>query len=81
MPDSDPRTRYVIESIAFAEDLNSMMIRFHDPSMAAGPILNHVQEVVVNLREDDDVRAGVWEMCNALCDIIDDSHRAMRAAQ
>lgn len=81
MPEQDPRTRYTIESVAFAPDLNSILVRLQDPSLAGGPVLGSTTEVEINIRDDDDVRAAVWEMCNTLCDIYDESHREMRAAQ
>jgi hypothetical protein len=84
-PDPTSMQRYGIESVAFAPDLGSVMIRYMDPANVGGPVLGDMNEKTIDLRDfdgaGDDYRSLIWTMVDQLCDIIDEAHRQCRRAR
>lgn len=73
--------RYKIESVAFAEDLGSIMVRFEEPHTAGGPITVERKEQEINLFEDGELRQQVAELVDLICDVVDRVHADRRHAR
>lgn len=63
--------RYRVESVAFAPDLGSIMVRFEEIDSAGGAILSEHKEQEISLRTDPEMRQQVWEIVDLVCDVID----------
>lgn len=74
--------RYTVESVAFAPDLNSILVRFQEPGNVGGPVLGQIIEQEITLRDDNDLRLRerVYEIVDFVCDIIDEVHAERRRA-
>jgi hypothetical protein len=71
----DPAARYEIQSVLFAPDLSSFMIRFIDPERQRPPV-NEVTEWAVELGgELQEQAAAIYDQ---LCDLIDESYKEGR---
>lgn len=79
-PDPTSMQRYVINSLAVAPDLGSIMVSFIDPAKnAGGPIIADVHEMTISLHDDEThLREMMWEIVDRLCDVIDESFKARR---
>lgn len=71
--------RYLIESVAFAPELDSIMVRFEQPHRTGGPIVGERLEWEISLRgEDGDLRTRAWNIVDELCDILDEAFAERR---
>lgn len=78
MDDQISMKRYKIASVAFADDLGSIMVRFEEPDTAGGAILVESKEQEISLHEDPEMRQMVWELVDGLCDVLDRAHADRR---
>lgn len=78
MDDQISMKRYQIQTVAFSEDLGSILVRFTEPGSAGGPILTESKEQEISLHEDGEMRQQIWEIVDVLCDVLDRAHADRR---
>lgn len=75
--------RYALESVAFASDLSSILVRFAEIDSGGGPLVDEHKEWEISLRDPDnpELRQQVWQIADQLCDVLDQTYAAARQAR
>lgn len=81
MDDPTSMNRYRIESVAIADNLGAIVVRYEEPNSAGGAILSERKEQEISLHEEPEMRQALWELVDGLCDIIDAAHASRRLAR
>lgn len=73
--------RYVIESIAFAPDFSSIMVRYREADARPDDPVVQTIERVIDLLEVDEGRDLAWQIADRMCDLLDEAHKVWARTQ